>query len=264
MAASLGGGRAWLAGRPLTALLLDLDDTILDDGAAYDESWQLAIDHLLERHPDLPREELAAELDRLKDWYWSDPVRHRTGRLDLVGARSEILSRALDAFGRTDAELARAASEALSELRERSLRLLPGAREALVRLRELVPTMALLTNGAQRPQRAKIVRFDLEGFFDHIQVEGEFGVGKPEAAAYRNVLGTLGVGPEECLMVGDNFEADVLGAQRVGIHAAWVDKKRVGRPPRPALREHWTIRDLQELVGRLDGNPLRTQLRGTS
>jgi putative hydrolase of the HAD superfamily len=252
MAASLGRRGPRLGGRPLQALLLDLDDTILDDGGSLQASWDLATERLLAAHPDLPRERLVAELDRTKDWFWSDPERNRAGRLDLVRARSEILLRTLRAFDREDAALARAAAEALTAYREQRLRLLPGALEALARLRALAPAMALVTNGARHPQRAKIVRFELEGFFDHIQVEGEFGVGKPEPEAYENVLRTLGVAAEASCMVGDNFEADVLGAQRVGIHAVWIDKRGVGRPPGAGLREHWTIRRLQELVDRLE------------
>lgn len=243
--------KARLAGRPLSALLLDLDDTILDDSAGFQESWDLAVDRILAGHPGIARAALVAEVDRAKDWFWGDPERHRSGRQDLVGARTAILVRALEVFGPADAALAREASEVATELRDRHQRFLPGALEALSRLREIVPALALVTNGAERPQRAKIVRFELEPFFDHIQVEGEFGVGKPEPAAYRNVLRCLGVAPEECLMVGDNFEADVLGAQGVGLHAAWVDKRRVGAPPARAPRPHWTIQHIQELVDRL-------------
>lgn len=245
--------RATRDGRPIAALLLDLDDTILDDGAGFDEAWALATDQLVRGQPGLDREAVFAEIDRARSWFWSDAERHRRGRLDLAGARAEILAAVLERLGRPDPELARAAGRAYTDLRERHQRLLPGAREAVERLRALVPAMALVTNGASLPQRAKIERFGLAAHFDHVQVEGEFGAGKPEAEVYEHVVRTLGVRAEECVMVGDNFEADVLGAQAVGIHAVWVDKRGAGAGPRPAPRPYGVIRRLRELVAMLGG-----------
>jgi hypothetical protein len=61
----------------------------------------------------------------------------------------------------------------------------PDAHETLDRLKELGIKLALITNGAAEPQRAKVVRFALEHRFDHIQIEAEHGFGKPEERAYR-------------------------------------------------------------------------------
>jgi len=243
--------RATRDGRGIAALLLDLDDTILDDGAGFDEAWALAADLLVGGQPELERDAVFVEIDRARRWFWADPARHRRGRLDLAGARAEILAAVLERLGRPDPALAREAGLAYTELRERHQRFLPGARAAVERLRALVPAMALVTNGASAAQRAKIERFGLEAHFDHVQVEGEFGAGKPERAVYEHVLVSLGVRAEGCVMVGDNFEADVLGAQAVGIHAVWIDKRGLGVPPRPAPREHWTVRSLTALCDRL-------------
>jgi putative hydrolase of the HAD superfamily len=240
--------KASLDGRPLAALLLDLDDTILDDGAGFHEAWALAADMLVARHPALPRAAVVAEIDRARTWFWADEERHRRGRLDLPAARAEILAGALEALGRPDPALAREAGLAYTALRERSQRFLPGAREALEALRRAVPALALVTNGAAAAQRRKLARFGLEGFFDHVQIEGEFGAGKPEPAVYEHVLARLAVRPDECLMVGNDFEADVLGAQHAGLHAAWVDAGGRSAPPRTAPRPHWTVPDLEALL----------------
>ena len=49
-------------------------------------------------------------------------------------------------------------------------------------------------------------------------------------------------------MVGDNFEADVIGALDAGAHAAWIDLDGVGRPPTEPPRPHASVRSLAELV----------------
>jgi hypothetical protein len=98
--------------------------------------------------------------------------------------------------------------------------------------------LALITNGAAEPQRAKVVRFALEHRFDHIQIEGEHGFGKPEERAYNHAMEVLGVGPHETWMVGDNLEWEIMAPQRLGIHAIWHDGygvacPRLPDPPRP-------------------------------
>ena len=212
--------KASLEGRPLDALLLDLDDTILDDRAGSEEAWQLAADLIAEARPALARDVLMAEIVRARTWFWDDPERHRRGRLDLVAARAEILGLALSRLDEPDPALVRRAGQAFEDLRDRRRCFLPGALEALAQLRERVPAMALVTNGGAGPQRGKVERFGLAPYFDHVQIEGEFGMGKPETAVYRHVLERLGVAPDGCLMVGDNFEADVVGAQLSALHAA--------------------------------------------
>ena len=110
--------------------------------------------------------------------------------------------------------------------------------------------MALVTNGAAARQRAKIERFELARYFDHIQVEGEFGAGKPDTRVYAHVLERLGASPQESMMVGDNFACDVVGPLVFGMRAAWVNPSGKVSPlaaPRPYL----TLRCVLELADHL-------------
>ena len=50
------------------------------------------------------------------------------------------------------------------------------------------------------------------------------------------------------LMVGDNFECDVLGPLTAGLHAAWIDLHGAGAPPEPAPRAFHRVRSLCELA----------------
>jgi len=244
---------ASLGERPLRALLLDLDDTILDDRGGRDAAWERVAGLLAER-AGLARDAVWTDLDRQARWFWSDAERHRRGRLDLVAARTEIVGRVIEAAGRRDDETAREAALRWTAERERAQRLHDGALDALAALRRRVSAMALVTNGAADAQRAKVVRFRLDAFFDHVQIEGEFGAGKPERVVYEHVLAVVGADPDEALMVGDSYEADVLGSLEAGLHAAWVDSARVGRPPHPAPRPHLTIPHIANLLPHLPAN----------
>lgn len=248
----------WLAsGMPLDpshleALCLDLDDTILDSEGSVRAAWEVVTNELLAVHPDLERPLVLAAIESATQWFWSDDERHRRGRLDLEWARREIMGRSLEALARPrDTALVDALGRAYTALRERDLWLFDGALELLERFRARFPRMALVTNGAAATQRAKIERFGLARFFDHLQVEGEFGAGKPDAEVYEHVLARLGVAPGAALMAGDNYACDVLGALAVGMHAAWIEPSGQTSPPTPAPRPHWTLRSLGELATRL-------------
>jgi putative hydrolase of the HAD superfamily len=124
----------------------------------------------------------------------------------------------------------------------------PGAHETVDGLKRLGVRLALVTNGAAAPQRAKVVRFALEHRFDHIQIEGEYGFGKPEERAYRHALTALGAEAHETWIVGDNLEWEVAAPQRLGIYAIWHDGYGQGLPADAPARPDRIIRSLPELL----------------
>ncbi len=108
--------------------------------------------------------------------------------------------------------------------------------------------LALVTNGAAEPQRGKIERFALAHRFDHIQIEGEHGFGKPEERAYLHAMDALGVTAGETWMVGDNLEWEVEAPQRLGIYAIWMDIHGDGLPEGSTVKPDRIIRSLTELL----------------
>ena len=242
---------------PLDAVLLDLDDTILDNAAGLDAAWDAAAQALATGLGDVAPATLRAELATASHWFWADDERHRRGRLDMHAARRAVIGRVLDVLGRTDAALADATAEVYSRLREDGLAPFDGALEALARLRDRAPALGLVTNGAASAQRAKIERFDLARFFDVIVVEGEAGFGKPDRRVFERALAAVDAAPERALMAGDNYECDVLGSLGAGLHAVWISRERPYRQPgselvRPAPpRPHRTLVSFVALVEEL-------------
>lgn len=239
---------------PIEALLLDLDDTILDGQAGLADAWRSVSDALATAIGDVEPAAVMEQLRTSSDWYWSDDARHRVGRLDLRGARRAVLRHVCESFGKPLPAVADEIAEAYTRLREESLVPFDGALDALARLRAAGLPLGLVTNGAADVQRAKIERFDLARFFDVIVVEGEFGCGKPDARNFRHVVETVRVAPERALMAGDNYECDVLGSLGAGLHAVWIDRdERTAPPPgRPAPpREHATLASFVALVEEL-------------
>jgi putative hydrolase of the HAD superfamily len=251
-----GGIRNYVGSMPKlpTAILLDLDDTIL---AAFGQSagqWQRVIGSFADRLAPHRPEAVIEAIQEYSRYLWADQARHKEWRHKIGDARRHIVSSALcDLAGAVSRsppspELCDAIADEYQQIHDAELRMFPGSHETLDRLKELGVKLALVTNGAAAPQRAKVVRFALEHRFDHIQIEGEHGFGKPEEQAYRHALASLGVEAHETWMVGDNLEWEVVAPQRLGIYAIWYDGYGAGLPPDSPIRPDRIIRSLPELL----------------
>ena len=235
----------------LNAVLLDLDDTLLDYSTGADRCWaEACAAHAPAGGVDVTA--LLAALDEVKAWFWSDPERHRRERVDMLGAWRKIVQGALARCGGATDGLADRIAADFAERRRASWRLFPDALEALQALRRRGVPLALVTNGDARFQREKIERWGLAPFFDCIVIEGEFGCGKPDPRVFRHALAALGVRPDRAWMVGDNLAWDVAGAQAVGVRAAWVDRAGRGLPAGAPVVPDRILRSLTDLPGLVD------------
>lgn len=231
------------------AMLVDLDDTILVAGERPVILRQVA-EELVADLGGHPPSAIADELESALTLFWSDPARHKVARFGLAEARRQVVREAFAASGRkslTEAVADRFAAR-FTAVREEITVCFPGAREGLEGLRERGVRLALITNGSSATQRAKIERFALAPLFDHIQIEGEVGFGKPEEQAYRHAMAALDAEPHETWIVGDNLEWEVAAPQRLGLRAVWCDGFGRGLPADAGVTPNRIIRSLLELV----------------
>jgi FMN phosphatase YigB (HAD superfamily) len=97
---------------------------------------------------------------------------------------------------------------------------------AAVAVRELAArgvSLGIVSNTGRTPGlilRRVLERHGLLQHFVAISYSDEIGVRKPDAEIFRATLARAGVPPEEAVHIGDNPDADVVGAQGVGMRAA--------------------------------------------
>jgi putative hydrolase of the HAD superfamily len=234
------------------ALLLDLDDTLLDYSGGVDECWEAAC---ASAAPDVAQAALIAALGVTRRTFWRDPEHNRRERVDMLRAWTRIATLALERCG-GDPRLGAAIAEAFAGRRRSVMTLFPDALQFLGALRRRGIPLGLVTNGDAREQRAKIERHRLDGFFDAIVIEGEFGAGKPDAVVYRTALAMLGVTPgPDVWMAGDHLEFDVAGPQLLGLRGAWLDRPGSGLPAGSTIRPDRIVRDLNQLMTALEVTP---------
>jgi putative hydrolase of the HAD superfamily len=107
----------------------------------------------------------------------------------------------------------------------------PETVEVLAALRKQGIHMGILTDVPYGMPRAFVQR-DLEragisGLFDALLTSVEVGVRKPEPAGFLALASSLGIAPHEMLYVG-NEPKDVIGANRAGVIAAFLDRASSG------------------------------------
>jgi putative hydrolase of the HAD superfamily len=227
------------------ALLLDLDDTLLDYSGGVDECWAAAC---AEAASELVQAGLVAALAETRRAFWRDPDHNRRERINMLRAWATIAGQAVERCG-GDPRRGSAIAEAFAVRRRSTMQLFPDALGFLTALRDRGLPLGLVTNGDAREQRAKIERHRLAPFFGAIVIEGEFGAGKPDAAVYQTALAALGVAPgADVWMVGDHIEFDVAGPQRLGLRGAWLDRAGLGVPTDSAVRPDRILHGLDELT----------------
>ncbi|RMG56277.1 MAG: HAD family hydrolase [Acidobacteria bacterium] len=83
--------------------------------------------------------------------------------------------------------------------------------------------LALVSNFDHPPTARRVLdHFGLAPYFRAVIISGEIGWRKPAPQCFLMAVEALGVRPQACLHVGDSLEADVVGAKRAGLDAAWL------------------------------------------
>ena len=96
-------------------------------------------------------------------------------------------------------------------------KLMDGAIEILEYLKPKY-RLFIITNGFRDVQDKKLKNSNIKHYFEAIYDSESVGVKKPDPKIFRHALIDSGSGPNESLMVGDNYEADVLGAKKLNIN----------------------------------------------
>lgn len=99
-------------------------------------------------------------------------------------------------------------------------------RKLLGELRDRGIPTGVVTNGPTELQQAKIRESGVEHLVDAYVISEELGISKPDPGIFEKALGLIGASPDTTLFVGDNPEADIMGAQALGMRTAWVRRAR--------------------------------------
>jgi putative hydrolase of the HAD superfamily len=222
-------------------LFFDLDRTLWD----FDKNSKNALIELFETL------QLNQHIPNFEDFHgiykhhnqslWRDYALQKTTREHLRDAR---FIRTLEQFNIFNHELAIRLSNGYIELSPRQTHLHEHAVETLTSLKKSGYNMHIITNGFQEVQFTKMEHAGLKPFFKHVICSEEIGKNKPSPDIFHFALQKANTTPENSVMIGDDFEADIIGSLNVGMHAVHYNPKS---PFQHVPTDKQSIRDLAEL-----------------
>ena len=227
------------------AVLLDLDDTILD----FHRAEAAALSRTLREMGLEPREEILRRYSAINRRQWELLEEGRQTREQTLTRRFEILF----------AEYGIVASgpetrDRYEENLSHGHYFMPGAEELLRTLYGRYE-LYIVSNGTPKVQAGRIASAGIAPFFERIFVSEELGAVKPSAEFFARSVGRIpGFERERALLVGDSLSSDIRGARNAGIRSCWYNFR--GEAPRADIPADFEIRSLTELP------PLLAQLFG--
>lgn len=88
--------------------------------------------------------------------------------------------------------------------------------------------LGLVTNFAYSPGAYRVLdQFALRPFFKAVVVSGEVCWKKPSQHIFEIALSKLSIKPEDAIFVGDDYEADIVGAKKAGIKTIFLCKEPI-------------------------------------
>jgi putative hydrolase of the HAD superfamily len=201
------------------AVLFDLDDTLFDHRSSSAEALR-RVQSAYECFRNVPFAEFEREHSNLLEAMHLDVV---SGRREMDEARRERFRRLFEAFEVKAAE--DVCSAAAHQYRREYLaarRAVDGAEALLQAIRRHMP-VAIVSNNILQEQKEKLEFCRLAAHVDVLVVSEEAGVSKPEPEIFNIALDRLRARPEDAVMIGDSWEADIVGARRSGIRAIWFN-----------------------------------------
>lgn len=152
--------------------------------------------------------------------YWDQ---YSKGMLTKEQLRLGRFSDTLQQFGVIDSQLAQKLADGYVSISPYQTHLFPGTKEILTELRDNDYRLHIITNGFKETQFIKLENSGIRHFFEAILCSEEVGKNKPNPEIFQEALLRTKALNHQSIMIGDDFEADVIGAARVGMRGILFD-----------------------------------------
>lgn len=192
-------------------IIFDLDDTLYD----YKNLNENAIEYLCEhgaRLTNISKEEFA------EAFAWG---RDETKKIlkDNPSARNRLLymQHALERLNKFSCAYALMLEEIYWNYMLEHMKLFDHALDVLKRIKQQGGKIAISTDLIAAIQFQKVRKLGIDSYIDVIVSSEEVGVEKPHKEMFVCCLQKMSLYAENCLMIGDSFKKDILGAGQVGM-----------------------------------------------
>ena len=196
-------------------VFFDLDHTLWD----FDLNSKLAYKQIFEEHNvALDLEHFIAVYEPLNLQFWR---MFRENKISKENLRYQRLKSAFDACNYEIEDLK------INLFADLYIEYLPNYNHLFDGCIEMLESLAtqfklhLITNGFNGVQQNKVKNSGLEKYFDVLLTAETAGVKKPDAKIFLQALKMANASIENSVMIGDSYEADIKGAQNIGLKTIW-------------------------------------------
>lgn len=242
----------------LKAILFDLDDTLID-WSGYDGDWNAmhephlagVLNHLAEQgHNGQDALRFLREFGSRTETAW-----RRAGETLEAPHLGRILIATAEALGVPVGTLdVDAVLRAYAWVAPKGTIAFPEVGDVLPTFKAAGLKIAIVTN-AYQPMWLRDIEMAHHGLLEHFAdcriSAADVGVIKPHPRIFQAALDCLGVNPQEAVFIGDDAEADIIGAQAVGMRA--ILRKTARYPDTSRIAADAIIHSLHDVLPVLDG-----------
>ena len=225
-------------------IFIDLDDTIWDFTANSHVSLEIM-------YRDLDIADICPDYETFSTAYYAKNSElwalYHHGKIDkdyLIIERYAHLLREAN-YPDPDNRLAQRMNEYYLDTLALQTRLVPHAVELLDYLTERGYNLYIISNGFVEVQHKKLQSAGIDRYFKRIVLSDEIGVNKPDRRLFDYALNVTNSQAEDTLLIGDNYDADILGAMRARWGQIYFDRNHKGYT---ADEPQYTIHALAEVM----------------
>lgn len=201
----------------ITDVFFDLDHTLWD----FDRNSALTFNKIFElNNVNVSIEDFLSEYEPINLNYWK---LYREEKIDKESLRFGRLNDAFQAVGEQVDEdiILKLSDDYITHLSSYN-HLLDNTIDVLNYLKEAY-TLHIITNGFEEVQHKKMTMSKIDMFFKTITNSEMVGVKKPNPKIFNFALEQAKTDVESSIMIGDSYEADILGAQNIGMDVIFLD-----------------------------------------
>ena len=195
-------------------IFFDLDHTLWDtDKNSHQTISELFIKHNLQQKGIDSLDEFIKKYTFIINRMWDE---YRNGVINKHALRYNRFEETFSKFDINDRSLAESFSDDFANIAPYKTNLLPHANEVLDYLHSKY-SLHIITNGFEEVQHIKIKYSGLEKYFLNTITSEAAGYKKPDVRIFQYSLELTNANSRNSLMIGDNLEADIIGARNAGM-----------------------------------------------
>lgn len=221
-------------------LFFDLDRTLWDFDTNSERALKLLFDETQSVHQLPGFHKFNRIYKEVNASLWK---KYGKGKISKEELRNSRFRKAFLKLGLNNPELNHYFNEEYIRISPLQTEMFPNTIETLKELKDEGYRMHVITNGFKEVQLTKLENCFILPFFETIVSSEEIGFNKPDIRIFQHAMSYADAQPHKSVMIGDDINVDIMGAERAGMFGIHFDpKEKLSRK-----NNDFRIRDLSEL-----------------